>query len=828
MRHHTRKTPVSTGICTACVCLLSLMVLSINTVQASSPRLSIIMPRGVQRGTEAVLTFSGRQLNDAEEIFFYEKGFEVKKIEAVNANSIKVTVNIAADCQLGEHTAQVRCKSGVSDYRTFYVGQFPIVDEKEPNSGFDTPQQISLNQTIRGVVQSEDVDYYVVEAKKGQRLSVEVEAMRLGTYLFDAYIAILNDKRFELATADDTTLVYQDCTASIVVPEDGKYTVMIRESAYGGNGNCRYRLHIGTFPRPKAVFPAGGKLGEEITVKYLGDPKTDLTAKVKLPAEKIDQFGLFAQDDGGIAPSANTFRLFEHGNAFEKEPNNDVKTASPAELPLAFNGIIEAAGDTDFFRFSAKKGQVYEVECFARRIRSSLDPVMYLYRASDNRQLASNDDSRGPDSYFRFTVPADGEYLLRIRDHLDRGGANFVYRVEFQKITPTLAFSIPRITRYGQERQQIVIPRGNRFATLINARRTNFGGELQLDLKNLPQGVKVIADKMPANMTTQPVLFEAAADAPIAGKLIPLAGRHVDPNTKIVGRFTNSADLVRGGNNQLFWKKDVNQVPIAVIDEAPWHLEIIPPKVPLCRNGSLPLKIKVTRKEGFKEAIRVQFPFRPPGVSTTSAITIPGDKSEATYPLNANGSARLGTFKVYVLGSANVNGELLVSSQLADLTIAEPYINLTLDRSAVEQGQATEMLVKVETKTPFEGTAKLKLIGLPHKVVTEELEFNKETKELVFKITSDKTSPPGRHRNLFCYVNIPQHGEMIVHRAGSSEIRIDKPLPAPVEKKPEPKPVAKTQPKPMPKAAPPKRLSRLEQLRLEAKKKAEAQKSGSE
>ena len=76
---------------------------------ASSPALSIISPRGVQRGTEAVLTFSGARLSDAEEVFFYRPGVKATKIEPIekNANAIRVTVQVAADCRPGEHIAQV-------------------------------------------------------------------------------------------------------------------------------------------------------------------------------------------------------------------------------------------------------------------------------------------------------------------------------------------------------------------------------------------------------------------------------------------------------------------------------------------------------------------------------------------------------------------------------------------------------------------------------------------------------------------------------------------------------------------------------------------------
>ena len=132
------------------------------------------------------------------------------------------------------------------------------------------------------------------------------------------------------------------------------------------------------------------------------------------------------------------------------------------------------------FKFTGNAGQVFEVECYGRRIRSPIDPVMNLYKAT-GEGITGNDDSRGPDSYFRWQVPADGEYAIRIADHLNRGGPEFVYRVEFQEVKPALNTGIPRVARYSQSRQQIYVPRGNRYATMISAERLNFGGELTID-----------------------------------------------------------------------------------------------------------------------------------------------------------------------------------------------------------------------------------------------------------------------------------------------------------------------------------------------------------
>jgi hypothetical protein len=799
---------------------LVLPLLLAGSLPAASPRLSIILPRGVQRGHEHVLTFAGSQLADAREIFFYSPGFEVTKLEP-SARAVKATVKVAPDCRLGEHIAQVRTASGISDYRTFFVGALPAVAEKEPNSDFAAPQAIPLNVTVEGVVQNEDVDYYVVEVKKGQRLSAEVEGMRLGTTLFDPYVGILDGKRFELSSGDDCPAVLQDSIASAVAPADGKYVIEVRESAYGGNGNCRYRLHVGTFPRPTAVFPAGGKLGETTEVRFLGDPAGELKKQVTLPKEPVPDFGLFAEDAGGICPAPVPFRLFEHGNAFEAEPNDDLKQATVAELPLAFNGIIEEPGDVDCFKFKAKKGQVFEVECFARRVRSPLDAVMNLYYAN-GRGIAGNDDSRGPDSYIRFAVPADGEYIVRVTDHLGRGGPDFVYRVEFHPVRPSLTLGIPRVERYGQYRQTIFVPRGNRFATLISASRSNFGGPLVLEGKDLPKGITMHAEEMPANLNVMPVVFEAAADAPIAGKLVDFTARHADPKVAIRGGFANTADLIRGAPGQSIYRQaEVDRLAVAVVEELPFKLEIVEPKVPLVRNGSMQLKVVAHRKEGFTAAINVQFPFRPPGVGAASSVTIPANQNEVVYPLSANGGAQIKKWKVFALGSANVNGTAWVSSQLATLEIAAPFVTFAMQRTSCEQGQDAQILCQLAHQTPFEGKAKAQLLGLPAGVSTVDLEFTRDTKELIFPVKTASTSPAGKHRNLFCQVTITQNGEPIVSRAGTTELQIDKPLPPPADQpkpKPKPKPEVKKPEVKKPAARP---LTRLEKLRLEAKRRAE-------
>ena len=807
------------SLLTATVLLAAVLPLS-----AASPSLGGINPRGVKRGAENVMTFSGGRLQDTKEIFFYSPGFEVIKLEP-SGGSVKATVKVLPTCRLGQHVAQVRTASGVSEYKTFWVGPFGTTPEKEPNSDFTKPQPIPLNITVVGVVQNEDVDYYSVEAKKGQRIAAEVEGMRLGTALFDPYIAILNSKRFELASADDSPLVWQDAVVSAVAPEDGRYLIEVRESAYGGNGNCNYRLHVGTFPRPTAVYPAGGQLGQEVEVTFLGDATGPFKQKFKLPSETRELFELEPKSGDQVAPSGNRFRLFAHGNNMEAEPNDEIAKATPGALPKAFNGIIEKKGDIDYFKFAAKKGQVFDIECYARRLRSGLDPVMNLYKA-DGGGIAGNDDSRGPDSYFRVTIPADGDYLLRITDHLGRGAKDFVYRVEMTSPSPRLTTSIPRFSRYGQYRQWIVVARGNRFATLINFGRSNFGGNLVLDPSDFPKGITIHAE-MPSGSGTLPVVFEAAADAPIAGTLSQLTARLADPKQKISGGYRNNGLFIRGAPGQsVYWSVDVNRVPVCVVEELPFKLEIVQPTVPIVRNGSMQLKIVVHKKKGWDEAVSIQFPYRPPGIGAASSISIPKGKTEGYYPLSANGGAGIKKWKVYVLGNANAGGTAWVSSQLATLEIAGQFVTFAMQRAATEQGKETEIVAKVNHNTPFPGEAKVELLGLPNNTTTIVMKITKDTKELVFPVKTAKDTRAGTHKSLFCRVTIVRDGETILHsNVGGTHLRVDKPLPPKKNEPPKPKPKVVAKKKEPPKKKEPAkkvRLTRLQKLRLEAKKKREA------
>lgn len=800
-----------------------------TAIQAASPGFGGVSPRGAQRGTEIEATLSGSQLHDAKEVLFYEPGIEVLSLKVVNPGQIKAKFKIAPDASLGSHRLRVRTATGISELRPFFVGALLDVAEKEPNSDFASPQSVPVNCTVSGVVNSEDVDYFVVTAKKGDRITAEVEAIRLGISMFDVYVAIMDSARFELSASDDSPLLWQDGVASIIAPADGKYIVQVRDSAYTGSGE--YRVHIGNFPRPLATLPAGGKVGESTAVRFLGDVSGEWTETVPLPALLRSDFGLFAHDARGIAPSQNRFRLSEFGNTLEAEPNDTHANATRFSPPIALNGVISQPGDVDLYRFTGKKGETYDIRVHGRSVRSPLDPVLTIYAAGGGG-IAGNDDSEGPDSYLRFTVPNNGDYVIEVRDHLKNGGPHYAYRVEFAPVKPRLTLSVNEFVQYTQP--SVSIPRGGHFGIVLSASRFDFGGPLEIRGENLPPGVTVECPGMPGNAGNVPVLFHAAPGAAVSGRLADIIGALNDPKQptlKVTGNVQQPMVLIRGQNNIPFWTEHTSKLPVAVTEEAPFAITLVEPKVPLVRGGSMELKVVAQRKSNFKAPIKIDMLWLPPGINASSSVSIPEGKTDATITINAAGNAEINTWKIAVRGEANSGqGSLMLCTPFAVLRVAEMYVNLTFEAAAVERGQETEVVVNVQKQYDFPGSAQVDLFGLPNKVSTTTQQITKDSKSIIFKLKTDVASPVGNHNNLFCRVIVTENGEPVVHGIGTGRLRIDAPLP-PKKNAPPPSPKVATAKAPPPKPVvqqPPvvKRLTRLEQLRLEQAEREKAKKAG--
>ncbi len=790
-----------------------LFALLVSPLAGFTPILTQLLPPGGQRGTEVEISLTGERLTGISGALFLQPSLSLTNITLKDDKQLIAQLVIAPDAPLGEHSLRLHGPGGITELRSFWVGQFPSVLEIEPNATFDQAQKVGLDQTLHGTAANEDDDYYVCTLKKGQRLSVEIEAMRLGRVMFDSYVAILDPKRFELAACDDSPLLRTDSFASIIAPEDGDYRILVHEAAYEGSAECIYRLHIGTFPRPKAVFPIGAKPGETREFTFIGDPAGPIRQTFTIPNTSNVSHPIFPVHDGLSAPSPHWITISPLDYLDESGEHSTVESAlAMPPLPSAVHGILEGEKPSDWYRFNAKKDEALVLSVHARRLRSPLDAVLSLHDSAGN-QLATNDDQGSPDSLINWTCPADGDYTVQIRDQLGRSGLDFTYRIEIAAKSPSLTASLPVVERnMSQKWKTFPVPRGNRYAAVVNVTREGIACDAIFQAATLPSGVTLHSPEISRSIQSFPIVFEASPDAPLGADLYEFSIKTTGDAPELTGKLFDTIHHVEVNNEGSYHSIVLDKIAAAVTHEAPFKIDLEAPPVPLVQNGTIALKMCITRTPEFNEKINVRFLWSPPGVTGPVSVEIPGDQNEATYELNASADATVADWQICVLAEANTpQGPVLVSSSPTALKVMEPFIQITLDLAATEQGKATTMLGKIEQRQAFEGNATIELTGLPHGATSTPVTFTKDQTEVQFPIAIAADAQVGKHTAIFCRVSVPFNGHSILHQTAlNSTLRIDSPAPAPTEAPTQ----AEAPPPPDPSAKP---LSRLEQLRKLAK-----------
>lgn len=788
--------------------------------RADDPTIALLNPPGLQRGTEVEMLITGARIDDAKELLFYQPGIEVVGLTADGANKVKAKIKVPADCPTGLHALRLGTETGISNLRYFGVSALPEVKEVEPNSDFAAPQALSMNCTVNGVVTNEDVDYYVVELAEGQKITCELEGIRLGTEFFDPFVAILDEKRFEVARSDDAPLLQQDSVCSMKAPRSGKYIIEVRESSFGGNERCQYRLHVGDFPRPMAVIPSGGKPGEALQATIVDASGETWTDTIQLPNEP-GEFNYLAHRDGKWAPSGNKLRVIDLPNVTATEPDDDRAALPAADLPVALNGVLETNGDVDWFKVRAKKDQQVELTVYGRKVlRSPLDSWLEVHKI-DGGVLASNDDAGGPDSLQAYKFPADGEYLIAIRDQLREGSPLHAYRIEIAPAQASLALNIDELERYNST--VLEVPQGSRMAVLLRAQRKNFSGELNLKLDNAPAGIELATPSIGADKSFIPMLIRAATDAPIDAALVSLTGETVAGGPGIRGGFEQRTMLVRGQNNVDMWGHNAKQMAVAVTKQLPFDIEVVQPTVPLVAYGNSTLVVKAKRKEGYKEPISLRVLYTPGGVSASGSIQILGDKDTAEIPITANSKPALGTYPITVLARAkSSNGTVWIASEFVQLEVAKPFFDYKFQKSVAELGTSGTIGVELKVNASPEGETEFEIVGLPAGVTSPApvVKLAGEMQQLAFPIQVAADARAGQFKTLVVKAVTKRPSGQIVQTQGTGELQLTPPLPAPAAPAVAAAPAAAAAPVA---AAPAKPLSRLEQLRQAMQSKAAGQ-----
>ena len=319
--------------------LLRLRVFVVS-VLAASPSLGSVQPRGAQRGTDVTFVLGGGNLADAQEVLFYSPGLTVTKLEVVNDAQVKATVKIAADCRLGEHAFRVRTATGVTRAADV-LGRGAAGRRRE--GAEQRVRRAAEDRAQRHRPRRRRQRGRRLLRRRGQEGPAASASRSRGcgsaTTFFDPYVAILDAKRFELATSRR----HRRCSGRTAAARSSpRRTARTSSRSARASTRATAAASIGCTSAPSrgrlAVVPAGGKPGEEVEVRFLGDPAGEIKQKVKLPAAMPTdgKFGVFCQDAGGISPSGLPFRVDRpSANVVEAEPNDAAAQATAGDAARA-------------------------------------------------------------------------------------------------------------------------------------------------------------------------------------------------------------------------------------------------------------------------------------------------------------------------------------------------------------------------------------------------------------------------------------------------------------------------------------------------------------
>jgi hypothetical protein len=475
------------------------------------------------------------------------------------------------------------------------VGNEPEILEQEPNDTIEQAQAVSIPVTINGHIDggdkagtNPDEDYFRFRARKGEQLSIDVAAARLGSPL-DSVIEVLNARGNPIPRA---TVRCLNQTTTTLSDKDSR-TVAIRMISTSD-------LHEGDYLM----------VGDELN--------------------RID----FIPD----------------------QPDADTILKGVDDLRLAYLGT---SPDVHAVNTPVYKAEILPPDA---QFPSNGLPVFHLTWRNDD-----GGPGYGADSKLDFVAPADGDYILHLKDVRGMQGPEFAYRLTLRSATPDFALKA--------EPANPNIPRGgSTLVTVSVAAIRNFQGAIQVSVKGLPPGVSAAPATIPPGQDSTLVVLTASADAPLDAH--PAAIEFIGSGE------ADGHTLVRTANAQASMEPPPLQ--LASITPAPDVVVTTDAKqVALEPGKEATVTLHIDRHNGFKGRVPCFVQNLPPGVRVVNVglngVLVTEAQSSRSFTLRAEDWAQPINQPIYVVALVESNS-----------STAHPSEALLLKVSAARQTASTK------------------------------------------------------------------------------------------------------------------------------------------
>jgi hypothetical protein len=618
------------------LCVLCIFIVkSYSPAQTPFPMVTHCTPVAVQRGTTADVTVEGQMnFSGVASVLFEGVGLTAEVVPGpppkdakARVGSAKLKVTAAADAPLGPREFRLVSPLGLSTVGQLVVVTDPVVVETANNNTTATATLLPVPGVASGRIEAvEDVDTYKCHVEAGQTLSVEVYGARLQDKIhdlqkhLDPLLTLYDAQGRELAANDD--YFFADPLLTYTAPSAGDYFIQVRDAKYDGDARWAYALLATTKPYAAHLFPMAANPEQQIVV----EPISPTAVVPALPFTVPTELGLqpVQLPINGELTNPVAFVVSPLPQVAEHEPNDTPAQAQRLNIPCGVNGRIAKPRDLDYFTLKGEKGKAVRFEVRARRfgtpLQSPLDSILEVLDEK-GRILAANDDdaATGKDALLTFTPPADGNYLLRVRDLNSKGGPAFVYYLEADYAKPD--FSI----RCDGARAHV--GPGGRTAWYMHVVRQNgFAGPVKVDVEGLPAHVTASPLTIPPTMTQGLVVLTAEKDATVgAASVVRVVGTATRPDGSEIARTAtaNEEIYLPGGGRGRF---DVKLHAVAVT--APTDIldiKVTPASLTIKPGEEVKLDVTVERRQDFDKGVVLDVSLRhleqiidtplPPGVT---------------------------------------------------------------------------------------------------------------------------------------------------------------------------------------------------------------------
>lgn len=543
-----------------------------------------------------------------------EKPAEVKKPEMPK---IKIRFKVAADAVPGVRDFRIATPQGVSTIGQLVIVRDPVIKEKGNNDSLADAMPITLPATVCGVIEkAEDVDQYKFHVEAGTTLTFHVRSARcedrihdLQTHV-DPIIAVKNSSGTVLAMNDN--YFFADPLLSHRFDAAGDYYLEIRDVRYQGNQYWQYSVEINSRPFITNVFPMALTPEKPTKLELVGfnlpaDPTVSYTLKGNVTDERAWVMLPVGADGANAAPiTVNHLPDVE-----EIAVHGTPETAQEIAVPVGVNGRIANSGEMDYYAFNAKKGERFTFEVIARRHQSMLDSVLTV-RNEKGVSPMENDDMRPGRFTFQdslvedWAAPADGRYVIEVRDLHLRGGPGFVYYLKAVRSEPNFALEL--------DTDKTLLTPGTSAAIYVRAyRRAGFTGDIQLSIDGLPKGVTASCGRILAAGLDGVIVLTAAKDAAQDIANVSISGKG---EMTVGGKTTEYAAVAEplqeiyspgGGRSQ--WPVEMHTVSVSEPMDIR-SVKLSETDIKLKPGESKKIEVTIERAPGFDKNVTLDVMFR--------------------------------------------------------------------------------------------------------------------------------------------------------------------------------------------------------------------------